>query len=99
VLFGGQVRDFIRTSYQAENLTDPDSRVIWRGPGPPPDQFRPPPSDSRLFKSVFRNPHPDRVVDTIDVLSAQKPAAYCLVAATIAHHDPNRPTTPLIEAK
>jgi len=48
---------------------------------------------NRLFKTVLRNPFPDRVVQSIDIYPVSGRSCYCLVAATVAKADPNRPVT------
>lgn len=93
IVFGGHVRDGTRLlTEETETLTDPDTKIVWRGPGPGTVDLH---ATSRLFKSLLRNPHPENVVDTIDLKSADEPlAAYRLIAATVTNRDANRPTTP-----
>jgi hypothetical protein len=93
IVFGAHVRGGGRgPSEEKETLTDPDSKIIWRGPGPGWEEFR---IESRIFKSMLRNPHPDKVVETLDLKSAGEPlASYTLIAATVTPGDPNRPVTP-----
>ena len=43
---------------------------------------------------MLANPHPEKVVTTMDVVSTKHLAAYDLIAATVANHDPSRPVTP-----
>jgi hypothetical protein len=40
------------------------------------------------------NPSPDKVVNTMDVVSARSLSNYGMVAATVAMRDPKRPVTP-----
>ena len=90
MLFGGHVRDWQRmASEEKELLTDPNSKIFWRGPG-----MHSLNSTMRLFKSVLANPHPENVVTTMDVVSTKHLASYTLVAATVANHDASRPVTP-----
>ena len=90
ILYGGHVRDWQRPpSEEKELLTDPNSKIIWRGPGFPSIK-----STTRLFKSTLTNPYPQKVVESMDVVSAQNLASYVLVAATVADQDPQRPLTP-----
>jgi hypothetical protein len=90
ILFGGHVRDWQRmASEEKELLTDPNTKIIWRGPG-----MQNLKSTMRLFKSMLANPHPEKVVTAMDVLSTKHLAAYTLVAATVANHDASRPVTP-----
>jgi hypothetical protein len=71
---------------EQEILTDPDSKLIWRGPGPWN-------GSSRLIKTVLRNPFPHKKVETMDVMSTRSRACYVLVAATVADAGPSRPIT------
>jgi hypothetical protein len=90
ILFGGHVRDWQRmASEEKELLTDPNTKIIWRGPG-----MQNLKSTMRLFKSMLANPHPEKVVTAMEVLSTKHLAAYTLVAATVANHDASRPVTP-----
>ena len=90
ILFGGHVRDWQRmASEEKEGLTDPNTKIIWRGPG-----LRSLSSTMRLFKSMLANPHPEKVVTAMDVVSTKHLASYTVVAATVANHDARRPVTP-----
>ena len=89
IRYGWQILDwFYLPSYEQETPTDPDTKVCWRHA---PVQYKAP---LRLFKSVLRNPAPEKVVETIDVVSARNLASYGLFAMTVADHDPARPVTP-----
>ncbi len=83
IIYGGHVRDFqrIRTE-EAEAMSDPDTKIIWRGPGIA--DFK---STQRAFKSKLVNPNPQKVVATMDVVSTHHRAAYQLLAATAADYD------------
>ena len=70
-----------------ELVADPDSKIIWRGAGIVK-------GTGRLFKSMLRNPFPDKKVDTMDIVSARSLMSYVLVAATVAQSDPRRELTP-----
>ncbi len=91
IRYGGHVRDWQRLpSEEKETLTDANSKIVWRGqPGTP--RFK---STVRLCKTMLANPFPEKVVTTLDVVSARHLAAYDLVAATVARRDANRPVTP-----
>ena len=91
IRYGGHVRDWQRLpSEEKETLTDPNSKIVWRGqPGTP--RFK---STVRLCKTMLRNPSPEKVVTTLDVVSARHLSAYDLVAATVAKRDPSRRMTP-----
>jgi hypothetical protein len=89
IRYGAQVRDWYRLpSEEKELLTDPNTKICWRRP---PVQFKAP---VRLFKSILTNPSPEKVVETMDVVSARNLASYSLIAATVANRDPARPITP-----
>jgi protocatechuate 3,4-dioxygenase beta subunit len=95
IRFGGHARDWQRLpSEEKELLTDPNSKIVWRAPGNPGQK-----ATMRLFKSMLANPHPEKVVTTMDVVSTKHLAAYDLIAATAANHDPNRPVTPPVLAE
>ena len=82
-----QVIDWARLlSEEQEIIADPDTKIIWRGPG----VYK---GTGRLFKSVLRNPYPDKLVDSLDLISTRSRASYTLVAATVAKSDPQREVT------
>ena len=90
IRYGVHVRDWQRMrSEEKETLSDPGSKIVWRGEGLAALK-----ATLRICKSTLANPLPERVVSTIDFLSAGNLAAYDLVAATIANKDANRPVTP-----
>jgi len=89
VIYGAHVRDGhrIRTE-ELETLSDPDSKIVWRGPGSA--NFK---STLRVFESKFMNPYPLKVVKTMDVVSTHHLAGYQLFAMTVADFEPNRAVT------
>jgi len=90
IVYGGQVRQWLRLpSEEQETLSDPSSKIFWRGTGVAELHGK-----GRLFKSTIQNPHPEKKVLTLDVRSTGKLAAYSLLAATVATHDPRRSLTP-----
>ncbi|MDB6026837.1 MAG: glycoside hydrolase family 2 [Verrucomicrobiales bacterium] len=90
ILYGAHIRDWQRMqSEEKEIYTDPDTKVVWRGPGVAIYK-----STTRLSKTRLNNPFPGKVVRTIDFVSNGKVASYNLAAATITSHDPQRPVTP-----
>jgi serine/threonine protein kinase len=91
IVFGGHVRDVIRYSPNPEMMSDPRTRVVWRGTGPGPAPQRSAPSDVRLFESVLRNPYPEKMVRDLDFISHDTTASYCLVAATAVPVDSDWP--------
>ncbi len=88
IQYNYQVSDWDRL-YSEENeiVADPATKIVWRGKAP----FE---GEGRLFKSVLINPHPDRRVDTMEIISNETSASYILIAATVARRDPTRAVTP-----
>ena len=88
IRFDFQVNDWNRLlTEDAEIIADPETKIVWRGPGVVE-------GTGRLFKSVLHNPFPQKKVDSMDVISDRSGMAYVLVAATIAQRDPKRAVTP-----
>ena len=88
--YGVHVRDWQRYGWEKEELlSDPDTRVIWRGPGGRPESG----SEQRMFKSLLRNPWPEKVVTTMDLVSTGQRASYDICAATVTDRDPSRLAT------
>jgi hypothetical protein len=88
IRYGVHVIDWTRLdSEDAETLTDPHTKIIWRGAGGALGPVR-------LFKTVLGNPFPRKPVKTLDLISAGSGSNYDLFAATIAPHDPKRVLTP-----
>jgi len=78
IRYGFHVRDWFNLpSYEKERMADPDTTICWRRP---PVIFKAP---IRIFKSRFANPLHDKVVNTMDVVSARNLASYNLLAATV----------------
>jgi peroxiredoxin/protocatechuate 3,4-dioxygenase beta subunit len=87
IRYNYQVIDWARLlSEEQEIIADPDTKIIWRGPG----VYK---GTGRLFKSVLRNPYPDKLVESLDLISTRTRASYTLVAATVAKNDPRREVT------
>jgi len=87
IRYNFQVIDWARLlSEEQEIISDPDTKIIWRGPG----VYN---GTGRLFKSVLRNPFPGKRVDSLDIISTRSRASYVLVAATVAKSDPQREVT------
>lgn len=83
-----QVSDWNRLLTENEEIiADPDTKIIWRGPGAAK-------GTGRLFKSVLHNPFPDKKVKSMDIISTRSSASYMLAAATVAQSDPRREVTP-----
>ncbi|MGD0816525.1 MAG: carboxypeptidase regulatory-like domain-containing protein [Verrucomicrobiota bacterium] len=90
ILYGGQVRDwFLQITEEKEQVADPNTKICWRSTG-----TNTPMGSLRLFKTTFKNPHPQKIVDSMDVISTRSQGSYVLVAATVAQRDPARSTTP-----
>lgn len=85
---GYQVNDWNRLlTEENEAIADPATKIVWRGAG----IYK---GTARLFKSVLKNPFPEKKVVSMDVISTRTRASYTLVAATVAKSDPQREVTP-----
>lgn len=82
IRYGYHVRDWFNLpSYKTESVSDPQTTICWRRA---PVAYKAP---IRVFKSTVGNPFPEKVVDTIDVVSAKNLASYVLLAATTTDAD------------
>ena len=87
IKYGVHLSDWNRLPSEAEEiLTDPDSKIVWRGAGIEG-------GTARIFKTMLRNPHPDRVVKSMDLFSTGTRVSYRLLAATVASSDSKRVVT------
>ncbi len=87
IRYGVHVSDwYFLPSYEKETVSDPNTNICWRRP---PVQYKAP---VRLFKTRLANPFPEKVVETMDVISARSLASYGLVAATVAQRLPRGPS-------
>ena len=74
IRYDKQVNDWTRLETEdAETIDDPETKVIWRGPGGVL-------GTSRLFKSTLHNPFPDKKVETMDLVSTHTGCSYILEA-------------------
>ncbi|HEY8961583.1 MAG TPA: protein kinase [Luteolibacter sp.] len=88
IRYGVHLLDWNRLpSEEKETLTDADSKLVWRGAGAYG-------GTGRLFKTTLRNPNPNRVVKSMEVISSETRVSYQLFAATTANHSIKRVTTP-----
>ena len=82
IRYGVHLRDWYNLpSYEKEAVEDPYTTVCWRRP---PAEYKAP---IRLFKSRLANPSPQKVVKTMDIVSARSLAGYNVIAATVADRD------------
>jgi hypothetical protein len=89
IQYAVHVLDWYRLpSEEQEVITDPDTKICWRHT---PVNFG---ASVRVFKSVLMNPHPSKVVSSMDVVSTQSESSYVLLAATVAKTDYSRQSTP-----
>ncbi len=87
IRFDFQVNDWSRLfTEDAEIIADPDTKIIWRGAGSAE-------GTGRLFKSVLRNPFPEKLVESMDLISTRSGCTYVLIAATVAQSDAQRAVT------
>jgi hypothetical protein len=90
VIYGAHVRDGSQNrNEETETLSDPDSKVIWRSSISHSTKVT-----HRVFKTRFANPHPEKVVKTMDIVSTHQLAGYQLLAASVADVAGHRPVTP-----
>lgn len=86
--FNYEVNDWNRLlTEEKEVIADPNTKIVWRGPG----IYK---GTARMFKSILKNPFPEKEVASMDVISTKTRASYTLVAATVAKADPQRAVTP-----
>jgi RNA polymerase sigma factor (sigma-70 family) len=65
LLYGRHARDWWRSKSESfSTLSDPDSKVVWRGDGLAKTAWT-----RRLFKTTFENPKPNEEVTTMDLVS------------------------------
>lgn len=80
IQYGYQVLDVSRLlPEETEVIADPQTKIIWRG-----KKLTSFDVNRRLTKSLLVNPHPEKLVQTMDVLNAHTRASYVLAAATVA---------------
>jgi hypothetical protein len=78
ICYGLHVRDWFNLpSYGKETVDDPSTTICWRGE---PVVYNAP---VRIFKSKIKNPRPEKMVDTMDLISGENLAVYNLLAATV----------------
>lgn len=90
IRYNYQVLDWNRLlSEGQEIMADPDTKIIWRSASGAGDYK----GTGRLFKSVLKNPFPDKEVVGMDIISTRSRSSYVLEAATVAKSDPHREVT------
>jgi hypothetical protein len=77
VIFGKDVRSFWTGPHEA--LTTTRSELVWVGSSPAVQSES---KSLRIFKSTWRNSHPDEPIETIDLVSTMSEAAPFLAALT-----------------
>jgi len=88
IKYGVHILDWARLpAEETEMLADTNSKIVWRGPG----VYK---GTGRLFETIFKNPHPDEEVATMELISTGTRVSYRLLAATAAQSNPARPLTP-----
>ena len=89
IQYGYQVLDISRLlPEETEVIADSQTKIIWRG-----KKLTSYDVNRRLTKSLLVNPHPEKIVQTMDVLNAHTRASYVLAAATVARRDAGRTVT------
>jgi predicted Ser/Thr protein kinase len=71
-----------------EPLSDPASKIVWRGPGTPGWS-----ATSRAIATTIPNPRPGEVVDRLEFISNHVRSSYTLLAATLAKSEAGRAHT------
>ena len=77
IKFGEDVRDW--WSYRPETL-GPRSKVVWLGTNESSAANN---AGVRLFRTTWENPHPDRIVETLNFISLARDSAPFLIAITV----------------
>ncbi len=73
IRYGEQVRDwFLQITEEKEQVADPNTKICWRSTG-----TNAPMGSLRLFKTTFKNPHPQKIVDSMDVVSTRSLVLLC----------------------
>ncbi|MBX3746920.1 MAG: carboxypeptidase regulatory-like domain-containing protein [Verrucomicrobiae bacterium] len=81
VRYGHHTLNYWRQRYETPTrLSDPDSRIVWSGDGPNLAEYG---NSVRLGLSALANPHPERTVRTIDLVSAGESAAFVVVGMAV----------------
>ena len=89
IKYGVHVQDISRLlTEEKESLTDQETKIIWRGKKPTAFDV-----NYRLYKTRLTNPHPEKLVISMDIINARSRASYVLAAATVANADAKRPLT------
>lgn len=78
IIYGHQVRDW--WSSGTEQSMAKVARVAWNGSNPATEAQK---SSLRIFESVCPNPHPDKLVQSLDFVSAMTDSAPFLIAITL----------------
>jgi RNA polymerase sigma factor (sigma-70 family) len=79
LLYGRHARDWWRSKSESfSTLSDPDSKVVWRGDGLAKTAWT-----RRLFKTTFENPRPTEEVTTIDLVSEGAMPNATIIAITV----------------
>lgn len=90
IQYGVHVRDWARLpAEEKEAVTDPNTKIALRCQGPVKLN-----ATGRVFKSRLVNPHPEKIVGTLEIVSAETEASYSILAATVAKSDPTRAVDP-----
>ena len=100
ILAGDDVRDWFANRAKATlGPTGPRSTLAWDGDGKMGDRIQ----AIRFCLTAMANPHPDKEVTAIDVVSSKGPAAACILAMTtgksglMQRTEASRPSAPVRE--
>jgi hypothetical protein len=88
IRYGEHVRDWFRLKYEERQTpTDPGTKIFRDGQSEAAQRLS---GSMRMFRTVFTNPHPEKLVRTLDFNTARAYASYSLIAATVCDTDTNR---------
>jgi|GEM_PF-3683290 len=78
VCYGTDVRDWYASKSGTNETTEPRSKRVWHGPSSL-DKSNPP-QELQFFMTELKNPDPQRLVKTIDLISLKSQSAPCIMA-------------------
>ncbi len=80
IVYAQHVRDWWRSASETPpRVSDPHSRVIWKGTHPYSQQYG---KSLRLYKTTLVNPKPEKALKGIELTSAQAQAAWVILSLT-----------------
>jgi len=80
IVYGRNVRNWWKSRTDPDEVTDPNTKVIWRGSSPASDRYG---TTLRIFRSSFDLPSPDVELKSIDVVSLMSASVSVITAMTV----------------